>query len=398
MGSSRIHIPALDGLRGVAVLLVMMVHFTPDVVMSWRSSEFIKKAFLTGGWIGVELFFVLSGFLITSILLRSKDSPQYFRNFYMRRALRIFPLYYAALAVVFLILPAVGFLYGQSLVQLRTIEPFLWLYMTNAAWWLLGSDLFLTSQIKVAHFWSLAVEEHFYLMWPALIWVLRSSSIRKICIVLFVSAFAIRVAGYVAQAPTGFFYMTFCRWDSLAAGAFIAASFHKSTDFDLNRARPIAWFVTGAGTVIILSYFFLAKGLWAGSGFTVTFGLSAISATFGAILFLVVHRQEGSIPRLLSSVPLRFFGTYSYGLYVIHGLLWPSIEDWLPMDAWMSHFERWPLIGCFALAFARIAICVPLAMLSWHLFEKPILNLKRYFGGEATYPSNSSLALNPSQR
>src|ERR1700754_1405880 len=102
---SKPHIAVLDGIRGIAVLLVLLFHFLPDIAMQSRTSEWFKKIFTTGGWVGVDLFFVLSGFLITGILLRSKRSSNFFTTFYVRRTLRIFPLYYGALLIIFVILP-----------------------------------------------------------------------------------------------------------------------------------------------------------------------------------------------------------------------------------------------------------------------------------------------------
>src|SRR5262245_5567964 len=103
--ANKHHDPALDGIRGVAILLVLLIHFIPPVAMQWRIAEWFIKLFSTGGWVGVDLFFVLSGFLITGILLRTKDKPNYFKNFYMRRVLRIVPVYFLALFLVFAVLP-----------------------------------------------------------------------------------------------------------------------------------------------------------------------------------------------------------------------------------------------------------------------------------------------------
>jgi peptidoglycan/LPS O-acetylase OafA/YrhL len=158
----------LDGVRGVAILLVLLDHFVPDVLMPDRLQEWAKKILTTGRWIGVDLFFVLSGFLITRILLRAKDDPKYFLNFYARSVLRVFPIYYAALFVIFVAVTLLGFASGPWFEPIRDTQAFHWFYGTNFAFWLLPKHALSANYIELRHFWSLAVEEHFYLFWPAL--------------------------------------------------------------------------------------------------------------------------------------------------------------------------------------------------------------------------------------
>lgn len=150
------HIAALDGVRGIAILLVLLVHFIPPIAMPWRVSEWFMKIFSTGGWAGVDLFFVLSGFLITGILLRTKDQPHYFINFYMRRTLRIFPLYFAALAIIFIILPY--FVETPSFAAARENQIYFWTYLANVAVFKFGFDGVDSDIVFPSAYWSLAVE------------------------------------------------------------------------------------------------------------------------------------------------------------------------------------------------------------------------------------------------
>jgi peptidoglycan/LPS O-acetylase OafA/YrhL len=158
------HIPALDGLRGIAILSVMLLHFTNAIAALPGSPTSAARSVFGWGWTGVDLFFVLSGFLITGILLDSKGHPLYFRSFYARRALRIFPLYYAALFLFFVVpraIPSVPATYSFAWHDQR----WFWFYLGN--FHPLGPD----AKQFIGQFWSLAIEEQFYLVWPLLIWL-----------------------------------------------------------------------------------------------------------------------------------------------------------------------------------------------------------------------------------
>src|SRR5262245_16358318 len=155
--ASRSHYPGLDGLRGIAILLVILYH------------NFGFIPFLNYGWLGVDLFFVLSGFLITEILLKTRTTTNYFKNFYTRRVLRIFPLYYLCLILVIVIFPLIkNFPYDLSFY--RENQVWFWFYLQN---WMLIFKQWNDSAILLNHFWSLAVEEQFYIVWPLLVLLIR---------------------------------------------------------------------------------------------------------------------------------------------------------------------------------------------------------------------------------
>ncbi|MEN1682052.1 MAG: acyltransferase, partial [Planctomycetota bacterium] len=168
------HVPALDGVRGVAVLLVVVYH-AAYLASPTGVAEVVFATVRDALWCGVDLFFVLSGFLITRILLATVGSPRYFRSFYLRRTVRIFPLYYGVLLLLFVGLPAAAWLAGgplQSVVDGETYQSlwsrqaWLWAYVQN---FLQSSG---PSQLPgLGHFWSLAIEEQFYLAWPAAVWL-----------------------------------------------------------------------------------------------------------------------------------------------------------------------------------------------------------------------------------
>src|SRR6185369_10595810 len=192
------HIPVLDGIRGLAILLVLVAHFNGEAILKEYYplvGPIATKLALTG-LMGVDLFFILSGFLITGILLKTKNSEHYFLNFYARRVLRIFPLYYGVLLFVFWVLP--------NIIKLDVAAK----YITSQQWWLWtylnnfpGHPSLDSSKIyQLGHFWSLAVEEHFYLVWPLMVYSFSAHRLKKIC--LSWTAFSI-VAGVVSCFTEG---------------------------------------------------------------------------------------------------------------------------------------------------------------------------------------------------
>jgi peptidoglycan/LPS O-acetylase OafA/YrhL len=210
------HVPALDGIRGLAILMVMLYHLTlPPAAALDR----VWAGIASFGWAGVDLFFVLSGFLITGILFDAKGGKHYFRNFYARRTLRIFPLYYAVMMVLLVIVPRLPFAHAARYAAASGDQIWYWTYLSNFAlgWrheWNLGS-------LDLA--WSLAIEEQFYLLWPAVVFLLGRRALIGICGAVIVAALAARTALTLWGAhPIPIHVLTPCRMDSLALGALVA--------------------------------------------------------------------------------------------------------------------------------------------------------------------------------
>ena len=214
--------PALDGIRGLATLAVMLFHFT----MFEQSSQPLFRAALglaSLGWASIDLFFVLSGFLITGILLDTKGQQHFFRNFYLRRALRIVPLCYAVLAVVMLAVSATVGLRTPESREFLGRQLWLWTYTTNIEFFVSGHWNFNLGRLWLNHFWTLAVEEQFYLAWPVIVFALSRRALVVGAVGLALGAPLLRAIMIVHGVRPGIVLtLTPCRVDALALGALAA--------------------------------------------------------------------------------------------------------------------------------------------------------------------------------
>src|ERR1700733_691121 len=223
MSSRSYNIRALDGIRGLAIIFVMLFHFEGRVPACNVVIGSLK--FICGfGWFGVDLFFALSGFLITGILLDTRQADNYFGAFYARRILRIFPLYYAVLTAV---LVAAGLKHPRpNGVPLVADEKLYFLYLTN--WLALWKGKWGPNML--GHFWSLAVEEQFYLIWPFCVWWLIPRKLITMAIVASSVALLVRICWVAHSGPSQAIVMsTLTRMDSLLCGALGAALCRQPT-------------------------------------------------------------------------------------------------------------------------------------------------------------------------
>jgi len=361
------YMPAVDGLRGIAILLVLWYHAPfvfrhlpqfADQHNIWASLGPFWVMSL-GGWIGVDLFFVVSGFLITLILLRVRSMSGSLIAFWKRRALRILPLaglYLAALGVLVTL--------GDPLHILPNFNGWAWyaFYLGN-----IHIALYGWQPLAVMILWSLAIEEQFYLVWPCLVRMYNArhvlvSSIGLICLTPLIRACIFATADYPAT-----YVFTLCRLDALACGAVIAV-LYSSTDSQsmliesCKRLRIPALAMIVITLLVPFSPSFPQTRPWL---FTV-FGYSLLAVSF-AVLLAASLGTEGPIKRLLTSRLLTFLGKRCYGLY-----LWHVLAAGLTATA----LERWD-IGFYPHVIAWLMILVAMASGSWLLFEEPILRLKR---------------------
>src|SRR5439155_15871055 len=189
----RGHILALDGLRGIAILLVVFSHFVSNLRLTVNRIAYVPIALAHAGWAGVDLFFVLSGFLITGILVDARGSPYYFKAFYARRALRILPAYYGFLLVIFVVLPLLNIGAGNNYMLARQHQGWYWLHLTNVM--MAIGEIAGHGPYPSTLFWSLAVEEQFYFIWPAVVAFCATSTLRKVCIAGIIGCIVLRIVG-----------------------------------------------------------------------------------------------------------------------------------------------------------------------------------------------------------
>jgi peptidoglycan/LPS O-acetylase OafA/YrhL len=360
-------ITTLDGLRGLAILMVLMHHFVPYRAANGAVGKLVNGV-MGLGWTGVDLFFVLSGFLITGILYDAKGTDRYFCTFYARRAIRIFPLYYAFVFLAVFVLPELGLFPGST--APASSWPW-WVYLSNFRY---AFDPH-ASQGWLQHFWSLAIEEHFYLAWPAVIFLCnrRGAMAASLgCIALAWIARALFIAKGNELAP---YLLTPCRMDALACGALVALATRGPAGVGalVRFARPTA-LVCGAAALTV--------GTWRHSicwdPWMQSLGFPLVDLFYAALLIIAITAtQSGWLRTILQSRVLTSFGGYSYAIYVFHAAVAATFVGllgghWEPLPAGWERAND--AINFIVLTFLSFAV----AVLSWHLFEKHFLRLKRF--------------------
>lgn len=364
-------IPSVDGLRGVAILLVLLLHFT-IYGFDRPSGGVLKLVYRTleTGWIGVDLFFVLSGFLITGILRRTKGREAYFSRFYIRRTLRIFPLYFGVLFISTVVLPL---MFADNVRFHGWAEQGIW-YWTYTANVMVARHGWNAASVQgLDHFWSLAIEEQFYLVWPLCVYLLDRR--RLLCGLTMIVSFGVRVAFNLLGNPLAAYVLTPARLDALVVGAAVALL--AADEGGLSALRGLAWRVAVLSALVFTAI--AACRFTANPNDLViqTLGYSTIAIMFGA--WLVIALSNGRTHVALSTRPLRLLGRYSYGLYVFHH----PVLFVLPPASVALALQQTLGISLLArpLALALVAgVCFAMAASSWHLFEQPILNLRERSG------------------
>ena len=312
----------------------------------------------------------------------AKSQPHYFRNFYARRTLRIFPLYYLVLAALFLILPHVMVL-SPNLERARDHQVWVWTYLTN---FYVAAKSSWAALSYVSHFWSLAIEEHFYLLWPLVVFSFRRETLERICVYILAGGLALRVALSLAGvSELSVSVLTPCRIDTMSVGALLALIARRDGGADvlLQRSGRAALWIGLA--IVALSAWCTAVNIGLEVLHPVRGTLYALF--FGALSLLSLRPRTHALARIFQGSVLRFFGKYSYGLYVYHGLLvwyFHDVHAEERFDAYLGYHS----LAMAAKAAFGVSVSVIVAVLSFHLFERRFLTLKRFFeAGRTTIPA-----------
>lgn len=380
------YLPQLDGLRGIAILGVLLFHFDAANV-GWTGLSFHVGAFDLG-WTGVMLFFVLSGYLITEILLAAKGASHYFRDFYARRALRIFPAYYAMLLLAFALASTLSA--GDAAGAIRE-WPFYVFYVSN--YWLGVNDGRTPMSQLLGPTWTLSIEEQFYLVWPLIVGVLTRRALVALCAALVLASPLLRWSLMQATGnPTFTAFALVSNFDGLALGALIAAS---RGDASFGRwIVPRTGLVLAAVSGLALAALVAANGsrhfsearFWMSATGSLLFFPSLVASFFAGVLVLALTSGSSTV-KLLCFRPLVGLGRVSYGVYLYH----MPVNFVLTRLVWTSVFLPIPGVeppaALVALLYvARHAATILVAVVSYRFLERPFLELKSRFAVRSPPP------------
>ncbi|MBW4045968.1 MAG: acyltransferase [Acidobacteria bacterium] len=367
---SRAHIPALDGIRGFAAIMVFLLHYGGGAHAQLLPVRLIGYT-IRLGWSGVSLFFVLSGFLITGILWDSMRAIGWWRNFYMRRSLRIFPLYYFALAISF----TGALFFHRNAVHLWPVEVINWtyvFYLQNIPplhHWATQ----IPSPFGLGHTWSLAVEEQFYLLWPFLLLFVRKSRAAavRLCIAVWLASLAFRILVVILPLQPQWGIETLPgRAGDMAAGAALVLAAGLGPRVQAAIARFAPWVIVVSLGAVAGAVLYCRDPLQQNPS-----SMGMVEVTFFSLLYaslIAICLRPGALTAVFQWKPLRWFGKISYGFYVYHLLLRPIYIA--------LAFRIAPEAGRNAhlliLFFVALVGTLAAASLSFYTFERAFLRLK----------------------
>jgi len=364
----RRHIPALDGVRGCAAAAVFAFHYGGGAQSSFLPLRVIGNIHHFG-WAGVSLFFVLSGFLISGILWDGYQKPSWWRRFYVRRSLRIFPLYYLAIFLAVAVWLAFH-------IPLRQLTP-LWVYVLYLENFPVLFPLIshLPASVEIGHFWSLAVEEQFYLLWPFVLALFAGNrrGAKHMILTLWVLSLAFRVAVQGMNLPEWGSYFLLSRAGELLAGAYLALVVRGDAK-EQQRLFRVLPYVLGISLLLLGIVSFFSPDGDIGTGWWCILGLAFLSIFFASIVGLSL--KPGILQSFFQLPLLRWLGKISYGIYIYH-LLFRHGFIWLT-DRIAPHLGyNAKLVVLFLVALAGT---LAIASLSFYTYERAFLRLKERLG------------------
>ncbi len=374
MAAKLNHIKELDGARGIAVIVVMLFHFVHIPFVSENRFDLFVINFLHLGWIGVDLFFVLSGFLITRILIHEKREQKfskYLSRFYAKRSLRIFPLYYAYLIFIFLIflplfLQKLDHNEQLKLVEAKNAQLWFWLYVSNIKQVVNGKFF----GAGVSHLWSLSIEEQFYLFWPLIVYYFKLANIKRITIGIIILSPLLRIICLQLGMPLlSIYFFTFTRLDALSMGALVAILSIQNVKIDFLKLIRFIVFLSIVSIVIIYYFGIIPES----SPVICSIGYSLLALTFGCLILLLQSTYDFKFRSFFNTKYLTFMGKYSYGLYLFHPLVRNVVLRILGNPFVILGSQ---ILWTIFFIILSTGLSIILALLSWNLFEKWFLKLK----------------------
>lgn len=346
-------IPSLDGIRGLAILLVLVVHTYyrgPDI-----NPGKVLSATLEFGWSGVELFFVLSGYLITSILLRERSGRGALKKFWINRIARIFPLYFVLLfLLLFASYASVPEKIEESLRNFRSNFFIYFFFMSNFSE-LLALDIDGANKI-LGPVWSLAIEQQYYLVWPIIMVFATKNFARWALMMAYFCSFSFRLFIASPETATLVYHTTFLHPDGIIVGSLIAL--WRKELISISRYWPLIWL---AILSCLLALFFVAGTTHYSDPNVQKYGYPLISSFYAISILCILG--SGQLGRIFEGRILTLFGRYSYSIYLLH---WPLLVGFdqikLPAGA-----VSWLL---FLVIFSGAMLFV--GLLSWVALENPL--------------------------
>jgi peptidoglycan/LPS O-acetylase OafA/YrhL len=375
---SEKHIITLDGIRGLAILLVLVAHFLKEAFLLKHFpilGPFIAKFSLLG-LTGVSLFFILSGYLITNILFNAKNRENYFINFYARRTLRIFPLYYGTLIIVFTIFPLMINFSTQSLF-LKSNQIWLWIYLSNfpnvAGIW--NSS----QQFSLGHLWSLSVEEHFYLIWPFIVYFADTKKLKIICIIIVILSIILGISSTLLVSY--FIVFKYLSWTTITFSGALAlggllACIKKDLGSLMGLKKISKKFILYFG-ILLLMVRFIPRRYGTDLLGIMTHEISWFFYV-GIIIYVLNLETTSFFYKVITNKFFLIFGKLSYGIYMFHGILMPYFERHIDIEL-MAINTGSALLAILLYYIITIGIVFIIAWFSYVLFESQVLKLKKYF-------------------
>jgi peptidoglycan/LPS O-acetylase OafA/YrhL len=347
----------LDGIRGIAILSVVLFHATMTLGHHWLPARMLLSV-TQAGWLGVDIFFALSGFLITGILFKSKAEARglahYLRHFYYRRMLRIFPLYFGVLIALLVVPQVISSLRDADYARFVDMQPWFWLHSANIAREVLGwnAPVLEFGRVELTHFWSLAVEEHFYFVWPVLVYFFNRRQ-------LIIAAVAIVILS------------TTLKLGLLEVSPWLSATPKHLAGLAIGSMAAVAPKLFGRLTFWIGVSLLVLAALWLGVSTQASWLFSPVIALIFSCLCVEVTHSKGTVSKVLSNKLLIMYGKYSYGIYVYHSLFGP----WL-RDIHLASFPGGYTVGAVVYIMFYLTAPLAIAVVSFRYYEAPFLLLK----------------------